>query len=274
MTATSSTAGARAHARAQEGARAATQPTLPAAAADLPDGATALWEETIGAGGYGTHRLPRGARLRLIDRAGDACATLMVHSATGTAERLNLADTVKVQWQAYPGAGSLLLSDMGRVLMTILEDTSGRHDALCGGSTRASNARRYGDGGVSGPHPSARDRLLLALAKHGLTRRDLPPALNLFKGVRVRPDGTLDFRGDPAPGAAVTLRADMDVIVCVANAPHRLDPRAEYACTPLRLTAWAGPPAGADDPARHRTPEARRAFENTDDARLGLGALA
>ena len=28
-----------------------------------------------------------------------------------------VADTVKVQWNAYLGAGSLLLSDMGRVLM-------------------------------------------------------------------------------------------------------------------------------------------------------------
>jgi uncharacterized protein YcgI (DUF1989 family) len=34
-----------------------------------------------------------------------------------------VADTIKVQWNGYLGKGKLLLSDMGRVLMSILQDT-------------------------------------------------------------------------------------------------------------------------------------------------------
>ena len=34
-----------------------------------------------------------------------------------------MADTCKVQWQAYPGRGTLLLSGHGRVLATVVEDT-------------------------------------------------------------------------------------------------------------------------------------------------------
>ncbi|MGD9696974.1 MAG: urea amidolyase associated protein UAAP1 [Thermoleophilia bacterium] len=268
MSLTSSTHGAREHARAQAGARAETQPTVPARdAIDLPPGVAAddvIWDELIGAGGYAAHRLPRGARLRLDDRAGDACAALVVHRADAPAERLNVADTVKVQWNAYLGRGSLLLSDMGRVLATLEDDTGGRHDALCGASTARSNAARYDDGGVSGPHPSQRDRLLLALAKHGLGRRDLPPSLTLFKGVMVRADGSLAFEGDPRP-SHVTLRAEMDLLVSVANAPHRLDPRAEYTCTPLRLTAWRGARTAEDDPLRTSSPERLRAFQNTEE---------
>ncbi len=276
MSLTSSTHGAREHARAQGDARAETQPTIPARdAVALPEGVApgdVIWDETIGAGGYCSHRLPRGARVRLTDVAGDACAALVVHAAAGPVERLNVADSTKVQWNAYLGPGALLLSGMGRVLMSVLEDTSARHDALCGASTPASNAARYGDGAVHGPHPSARERLLLALARHGLGRRDLPPALLLFKGARVAGDGTLAFSGDPVPGAFVTLRADVDVLLSLANAPHRLDPRTEYACTPLRVSAWRGPPAAGDDPLRLATPEARRAFDNTDDHLAGLGA--
>lgn len=257
MSLTSSTHGARDHARAQAGLRAESQPTVPASAAeDLPPGvapADVVWEETLGDGAYCSHRLARGARLRLADAVGDACATLMVHSALAPAERLNVADTVKVQWGAYLGPGSLLLSDMGRVLMSLEEDTSARHDALCG------------------PHPASRARLVLALAKHGLGRRDLPPAMTLFTGVRVEPDGGLTLQGVRAPGTHVTLRAEMDVIVSLVNAPHRLDDRSGHACSPLRLTAWQGAPTAPDDPLRSSTPERLRAFQNTDDHLLGLG---
>jgi uncharacterized protein len=261
--------GAREHARAQEGTRAATQPTIPArAAVGLPAGVSpdvVIWGETIGAGGYCTQVLPRGARLRIVDVDGDACAGLAVLSAANPVERLNGADTVKVQWNAYLKGGDLLLSDMGRVLMTIVEDTSGRHDALCGTSSAPSNASRYGDGTVFGPNPSGRDRFLLALAKHGLTKRDLADTINLFKGVRVEPDGALRFDGTAtASGLAVTLRAEMDVIVAITAVPHRLDPRPTYTCGNVRVSAWLGSPTRADDAARNATPEARRAFENTE----------
>lgn len=256
MSLTSSTHGARDHARAQAGLRVESQPTLPAGAAEPPPGVAAadlIWEETLGDGAYCAHRLPRGARLRLSDAVGDACAAIMVHSAAGPAERLNVADTVKVQWSAYVGPGSLLLSDMGRVLMSLEEDTSARHDALCGAG------------------PEARRRMLLAMAKHGLGRRDLPPALTLFAGVRVGADGGLALDGARAPGTRVTLRAEMDVLVSLVNAPHRLDARPGHRCSALRLTAWQGPPTAPGDALRESTPERRRAFENTDDHLLGLG---
>ena len=59
--------------------------------------------------------------VRLTDVDGDACAHVVLHNALLPSERLNLADTVKVQWQAYPTTGSALLSDRGRVLATIVD---------------------------------------------------------------------------------------------------------------------------------------------------------
>jgi urea carboxylase-associated protein 2 len=271
VTSTATTHGARDHARAQAGQRAATQPTVPASSlADPPDGVAAadvLWDEVIGAGGYAAQALPRGSRLRLVDVDGDACAGLVLHRADRPHERLNVADTVKLQWQAYPGPGYLLLSDMGRVLASVVEDTAGSHDTFCGPSNRADNAARYGDGSAHGPTPSGRDRFLVALAKHGLGERDLPPTITLFKGVFVEEDGTVTYRGDRShAGAAVTLRAEMDVLVSVVDVPHRLDGRPAYTAGRLRLTAWRGAPAGPDDPCRTASPEATRAYENTEDA--------
>jgi hypothetical protein len=233
-----------------EGAVVPSMPTVPASAAkDLPRGVSAadvLWDETLGGGAYAARRLPRGARLRITNLDGVACAAFLVHDAAQPAERLNLPDTVKVQWNAYLGAGSLLLSDMGRSLMAVLEDGSGHHDTFCG--TRA------------------RDRFVLALAKHGLGKRDVGQNVNWFRGVRVDPDGKLDVvRRDPAPGEHVLLRADMDVLVSVVNTAHPLDDAAPPPEARVRLTAWRGAPAGPDDPIRRSTPERRRAYENVDE---------
>lgn len=260
---------ARDHARRMAGTVVEAMPVVPPIADDLPAGVSPgdlLWEETIAAGGYATRRLARGARLRLIDLQGDACASVLLFNAEMPTERLNVADTVKIQWNAYLGAGKLLLSDMGRVLMTITEDGAGTHDTFCGTSNAATNGAKYGDGSNSGPHPNGRDRFLLGAAKHGLTRRDVHPCVNLFKGTRIETDGTITpLVGPFEPGRSVVLRAEMDVIVVIANCPHALDPREDWSVTPLRATAWRGPVTTADDPIRNATPEGLRAFENVDD---------
>jgi uncharacterized protein YcgI (DUF1989 family) len=160
----------------------------------------------------------------------------------------------------------MLLSDMGRVLLTVLDDSAGTHDTFCGASNAASNAARYGSGDNWGPHPNARDRFLLAAAKFGLGRRDIHPCVSWFKGVRVEPDGTTRLEHGPyPPGRALTLRAEMPVIVILANCPHPRDPRPTYHVTPLRVSAWRGPVTPDDDPLRNASPEAQRAFLNVDE---------
>ena len=250
--------------------RVAAMPTVPAGTAgDLPAGVTCdamLWEETLGGGGYGTKELAPGARLRLVDLEGDACVSMLVFNAENTVERLNVADTIKVQWNGYLQAGRLLLSDMGRVLMSIVADDAQTHDAFCGASTEAANARRFGHGANWGPQPNARDRLLLGAAKSGLLRKDVHPCINWFKAVQIGPDGATRLQPGPyRPGRRVLLRAEMKVIVVLANCPHILDSRERYTVTPVRVSAWRGPTTAADDPIRNSAPEALRAFENTDE---------
>ncbi|MBU7580794.1 MAG: urea carboxylase-associated family protein [Porphyrobacter sp.] len=260
---------AREHARAQGGTRVETMPILPPVADDRPEGAAPgdlVWEETVAPGGYTSRRLTRGTRLRLIDKAGDACASLNIFNAEMPTERLNVADTVKVQWNAYLGQGKLLLSDMGRVLASMIADTAGTHDTFCGVSNMASNSRKYKEGRNSGAFPNGRDRLILGAAKHGLTRRDVHPCVTLFKGVRIEADGSITPLVGPFKGPReVILRAEMDVIIVIANCPHVLDPRPSYNSTALRLTAWRGDVTPENDPVRNATPEGLRAYLNTED---------
>jgi len=268
--ATADAHGARAHAHAMAGTEVEAMPTVPAGgAADLPQGATRetmLWEETVGPGGYASKELNRGARLRLTDLYGDSCVSMLVFNSERPIERLNIADTVKVQWNAYLQAGRLLLSDMGRVLMSLIGDEAQTHDTFCGPSNERANLRSYGDGSNWGDFPNARDRLLLGAAKFGLGRKDLHPCVNWFKGVHVAPDGTTVWEGGPfAPRRSIVLRAEMNVIVVLANCPHLLDDRRQYSVTPVRVSAWRGPITPEDDPIRNATLESQRAFHNVEE---------
>ncbi len=261
---------ARDHARAKHGTIIEAMPTIPATkATNLPDEIERLsliWDETLAAGEYCSRVLKRGSRLRLIDLKADACAQFLVFNADHPIERLNIADTVKVQWNAYLKEGKLLLSDMGRVLMSIRRDTSESHDTFCGASTAWSNSRKYGAGENYSPYPNARDRFIIALTKHGLGKKDIPASLNFFKTVKIKEDGSMNFvEKTGKPGQFIELKAEMNVLVVIANCPHVLDPRTTYTASPLRLLAQRGLPTSISDPLRNATPENQRAFENVDD---------
>jgi urea carboxylase-associated protein 2 len=273
-TITATTRGARDHARAQAAAAATdvAMPIVPASAMQTPpDGIDAerlTWAETVPGGRYTVKALARGTRLRLTDIDGTACANILLWRTDASWERLNVADTVKVPWQAYLGTGHPLLSDQGRVLATIVADTSGLHDALCGTTTLASNTERYGAGEVHSLSPAGRELLLLAAAKHGLGPSDVAPSVSLFHGVRVDPDdGTLVSVGTAGAGRSVDLVLHLPCIVAIADTAHPLDPEPRYTTGPLEVLAWR---ADADlqeliddDTA---DPEYRRAVANSEDA--------
>jgi urea carboxylase-associated protein 2 len=270
MSETGTLYGARHHARAQAGALAEAMPFIPARRyAELPPGVdldAVTWAETVAGGGYTSKVLARGTTLRLTDRDADACAHILLYNADQPWERLCVADTVKIPWQAYMGPCHPLLSDQGRVLATIVTDeANGAHDALCGTSTKTANEARYGDGSAHGPSPAGRELLLLAAAKHGLGSRDIPPSVSFFKGVRVSELGELVFVGARDPGGYVELRAELPVVVLIANVPHPLDPRDAYTCSTLEVLAWRGQPTSESDPLWPFTPELERAFLNTAD---------
>ncbi|WP_236014946.1 urea amidolyase associated protein UAAP1 [Microbacterium stercoris] len=254
--------------------RSAWMPDVPASATpDVPAGvdpAALLWAETLAPGGYTHLRVARGTRIRLEDPQGDASAALLLFNALHPGERLNVADTQKIPWQAYITTGHPLLSGDGRVLATVLDDTSGHHDAFCGASSDAWNLERYGASSPESASPSGQALLAMAGAKHGLTRRDLPPAVTFFQGLRVAADGSFTWLGSAGPGTHVDLVAELPLILLIANAPHPRDPRSDYLTTPLRVTAWRERATGPGDAAYAASPERARAYDNT----IAYAALA
>jgi uncharacterized protein len=215
--------------------------------------------ETIPGGWYWTTRLARGEALRLINSSGLSCVSLLAWNSADTSERLNHADTIKVQWAASLRKGRVLLSDMGRVLFSIIEDTSAAHDTLAGGSTPATNNARYGTRDTR----NTRDNFILAAGKLGLDRRDVMPCVSFFAPVSVDADGRFVWDANRRhAGDFVDLRAEMDLLMALSNCPHPLDPATTYAPQPVEIIRYAPEPAGADDLCRTASAEAVRAFEN------------
>ncbi len=230
---------------------------LPATPID-PDSIIAT--ETIAGGWYFSTRLMKGEALRIAQAQGPASVALVCWNAADTSERLNLPDTVKVQWDTRIQKGRVLFSDMGRVLLSVTEDSSGgAHDLLVGGSTAVANVAKYP--GIA--TRNTRDNLVLAAGKLGLSRRDLPMALTLFAPVRVSDDDG-HFAWQPGllnSGDYVDLRAEMDLLVALSTCPHPLDPSPDYAPNPVEITRYRATFA-ADDLCRTATAEAVRGFAN------------
>ncbi len=217
--------------------------------------------ETVPGGWYWYGRIGAGETLRLIAPTGASAVSVVAWNAHDVSERINHADTVKVQWSAALRKGRVILSDMGRVVFSITEDTSGAHDALVGGSNAASNARRYG-----GDHRNTRDNLVLAALKLGLARADLPLPVTFFAPVETDADGAFVWNESRrAKGDFVDLRAEMDLLVAISNCPHPLDPNPVWTPGPIELVRHRIPVA-PDDFCRSGSAESIRAFDNTDAA--------
>lgn len=215
--------------------------------------------ETIPGGWYWTARLKGGETIRIVNRSGRSCVSLQAWNSLDPSERLNHADTIKVQWAATLRKGRIILSDMGRVMFSIVEDTSFMHDTLAGGSTAATNAARYGQV----PARNTRDNFVLAAGKLGLDRRDVTTCISFFAPVNVDAAGrfTWNAAGRTA-GDFVDLRAEMDMLIALSNCPHPLDPAPIYDPQPVDIVGYSAGAAASDDLCRTASAEAVRAFEN------------
>ncbi|GAC1541653.1 MAG: urea carboxylase-associated family protein [Acidimicrobiales bacterium] len=240
---------------------------MPTTDVDLPG--PLLAEHLVPPGAYWSGVIRRHATLRIIDVDGAGSAALLAYNACQPSERYNAPDTTKVQNMIHLSTGWLLLSDLGRVLLSITDDTCGHHETLCGATTAATIRAAYGEGSYlalrNGRYTNDRDNFTAALGRHGLDRREIVPNVNLFSRVEVADDGALVFVPDVArPGSHIDLRAEMDVLVVLSATPHVLDQRSAFQPGPLQLLVCDTPPPADDDLCRTRTEEARRAFANTD----------
>ncbi|TVR13766.1 MAG: urea carboxylase-associated family protein [Planctomycetota bacterium] len=228
-----------------------------------------LFSESIPGGAGWSWVLQRGQRLRITDVDGGANVPLMAFNAAQPLERYNMPDTLKGQHTAYLTTGNVAYSDMGRCLLSFVDDSVGWHDTITGYSDSAAVAAKYGNRSYQQArnkfYRSAKELLLIELGKHGLGKRDVTASINCLSKVAANERGQLSYvEGHSIPGSHLTLRADMTVLVVLCAIQHPLDPDPEYRPRRIALDVYAGSAAASDDICRTHCEQNARAFTLTD----------
>lgn len=228
-----------------------------------------LWEETIPGGNHWSGLIRRGTALRITDLEGGANLSALFYNPEDKLERYNMPDSLKAQHTAFLTTGRVCYSDMGRVMCSIIDDSVGWHDTICGITDAAMISAQYGASSYqthrNQMYRSGKDGLLIELAKYGLGKRDLVANVNFFSKITPDEAGNLSFvQNHSAVGAYVDVRFDMNVLLVVSAAPHPLDPKAEYSPAAVKLSAWHAGLADADDACRNSCKQNQRGFINTE----------
>ena len=176
--------------------------------------------------------IKRGEVLRLIDLEGQQAVDFLCYNAEDPGDRYNSMNTVKVQGNSYVGKGTVLYSDAGMPLFTVIEDTLGWHDTVYGCCSNPNNYLRYRVRTTE----SCYSNFLTELAKHGLDRSAIVSNVNFFMQVPINADGAAGVAADVSPpGSYVDLRAEMDVLAVLSNCPQMHNPCNGYNPTPIRV---------------------------------------
>ena len=226
-------------------------------------------EDRLPAGCHHGLVLRRGYTLRLTDVEGGANVGLLAFNFDDRTDRYNMADTLKAQHTAMLTAGHILMSDMGRAMLSITRDDLGWNDAFCGTTDAAMIAAQFGEldfqDARNDYYRNGRDGFVHQLGRWGLSRRDLVANVNFFSKVAPGGDGAMTFvDGHSKAGSTIDLRADMNCLVLFTSAPHPLTNASTYPTGDVAFSVrWTGL-AGPDDLCRTSCEQNGRAFENTE----------
>lgn len=180
--------------------------------------------------------LRRGQTLRVTDLEGQQVADVIAFTLPDLRDRLWPSTTIRLNGTVYLTTGHVLYSELSRPLMTIVEDTCGRHDILAGSCNAEIDKVRYG----VDDHRGCVENFVDAIAPWGLERADVPMSFNAFMNCPVEPDGSWSI-AEPASrkGDAIALRAETDLLVAISNCPQDLNPCNAGELTPLGISIAA-----------------------------------
>ena len=157
--------------------------------------------------------LRAGQELTVVDPTGGQVSDLFCLAAGEHGEWLSSGRTIDYANSIYVTTGDLLYSNRSRPMLTIVEDSCGRHDFLLTPCSQQTFDLLYPE--FEGAyHPSCLENLSTGLAQFGVEPDQIGTTLNLFMNVWPEPGGELHI--DPPTSVAgdrFTVRAEMDLHV-------------------------------------------------------------
>lgn len=231
-----------------------------------PTDSTSRYTTNIDGGSHWSVLVRRGVNLRLTDLEGGANVGMMFYNPVWLSERYNAPDTLKCQHTFKLTQGNCLYSDMGRIFCSIIEDSFGWHETMCGNAHAQHVSKKWGGRDYQSDRnawqQNGYDSFLVELAKYGLDRTAMVANVNWFSEVSADDNGNLKLTRQSKAGDAVTLRFEMDTLVVLHTCPHPMNSEANYPKKPIRLEMFKGEPVTEQDECLNHCAENRRGFEN------------
>jgi urea carboxylase-associated protein 1 len=202
---------------------------------ELPRDATR--DEVVPAKGVTAFEMKAGETVRIEDLEGQQAVDLICYSLENLNEKFWAAHTAKLNGTIYVTTGDILYSDLARPMMTIVEDTVGVNDLICGSCSYALDVVRYGQDEAK---PGCMDLFETAIAPWGLKRSDVPMCFNIFLDYPVEDSGHVAIDKAPVskPGDHIDLRAEMHLLVAITACPQIHNPCNGFDPTPIRVTVF------------------------------------
>lgn len=157
--------------------------------------------------------LSAGALLTVVDPTGGQVSDFFAFAADDHGEWLSSGRSIDFGNRVLFSTGDVLYSNRSRPMVTIVEDTVGRHDFLLTPCSQETFDLLYPEFGGAA-HPSCFDNLCRGLAPFGVAPDTIGTTFNIFMNVWSEPDGTLHI--DPPTsraGGRIVLRAEQDLHV-------------------------------------------------------------
>lgn len=191
------------------------------------------------AGGHGgAFQARRGDHIAMVDLEGQQALDFVAHQQADLTEVLSGAHTRRSLKSLYIKKGDVLVSNYGRPMLRIVEDTIGVHDY----TIPACDASRYEvDFDVPG-HRNCLDNMFEPLITFGLgSPLQVPEPFNFFQNSPVVEGGRTGVVDPPSrPGERLVLECLVDLVCAVSSCPQDIIPGNGLAPTAFEVRVISG----------------------------------
>jgi glycine cleavage system T protein (aminomethyltransferase) len=193
-------------------------------------------EAIVGPADAKAFELHAGELLQILDVEGEQVSDLVAFHAHDREARLSTTVTRALVEGLFPLPGQGLYDHEGGLLLTLLEDTVGRHDTFVPACNReVYEALGYPD------HVNCTDNFNRELAAFGHLPRRFFEVVNWFYNTTVGPDGRVIESEPPLSKAGdyVLLRAERDLVAAASACPDEITPTNGFKPTPVLVRVFA-----------------------------------
>ncbi|MBP1993381.1 DUF1989 domain-containing protein [Paenibacillus eucommiae] len=176
--------------------------------------------------------LEKGQLIKVIDEEGQQVVDFVAYRTSNLKERLDPSVTMDALRSMNLKPSDILYSNMYTPLLTILEDTVGKHDLI----NSACRPEMYTFLYDKTNHASCYHNLNAALAPFGIPQPDQHYTFNIFMNTIVDEQGNIEVKAPLSKaGDYILMRAELDLIVAVSACPCEESDCNGYHCSPIRV---------------------------------------